>query len=305
MKRFIKGVLCVSIALCLTVFNMEFSVKVHADNGTGATTETTTEVTTEQSVKKPAKEKKQTTDQGIKIQFGKKKKFTKKLKGSFVEKDGRTIFVPADKKTFKGGFFTVGKYVYHSDKKGVLDKGWKKIKGRYYHFDRKTGQMARSETVEEVKIGRLGTAKETASSVARINTYISARKIMEKVTNPTDSREDKLYKCFKWVESLQYKQYRTFAKAYEEFGDDWDVVFANDIFENKQGCCVSEAAAFAFLAKECGSDDVYVCSDSSHGWARIGDRLYDPLFAESKSFEANYNAPFADYRSNAAYKKKI
>ncbi len=297
MKRLLKGVISILVVVLFLSFSNCSILEVCADTASDGTTETVTEAATEAA--------KTDYEQGIKIRVGDKKKFTRKIKGKFSEKNGLTVFTPADKKTFKGGFFTVGKRVYHSNKKGILDKGWKKIKGHYYHFDRKNGQMAMSATVESIKVDKLGTAKETDSTVARINTYISARKIMEKVTKPSDSKADKLYKCYKWVEALPYNQYRTFEKGYAEYKDDWDVVFANDIFKNRQGCCVSESAALAFLAKECGYEDVYVCSDTGHAWAKIDGRLYDPLFAEAKSFADNYNAPFTDYRSNAAYKKKI
>ena len=85
----------------------------------------------------------------------------------------------------------------------------------------------------------------------------------------------------------------------------WDIVFANDIFDKHSGCCVSYAAAFALLARECGYKKVTLCCDTGHAWDDIGGRLYDPLFASSRSFSQNYNARYTDYRSYAAIKKKI
>lgn len=37
----------------------------------------------------------------------------------------------------------------------------------------------------------------------------------------------------------------------------------------------------------------------------IDGRLYDPLFAEAKSFSKNYDADYTDYRIHPAYTKKL
>ena len=112
-------------------------------------------------------------------------------------------------------------------------------------------------------------------------------------------------KSYKWLAKLNYKQYRTFKKGYKAYPKTWDVVFANDIFVKHQGCCVSESAALAYLAKECGYSKVSICSDTGHAWTDIDGRMYDPLFAEAKSFKKNYNAPYSDYRATPAVKKSV
>ena len=246
------------------------------------------------------------SEEGITIKVGKKEKTTKKVVGSFDTKKGEVYFVPKLKDGFKGGFFTSGKGVYHSDKKGKLDRGWKKLKGNYYYFDRKTGKLAISKMVDGIKVDKYGVAADDTASKMRIGTYISARKVVEKQTKPEDSKDDKLLKCYKWLEALQYKQFRSFKSGYSAYPDSWDALFADDIFKSNQGCCVSESAALAYMAKECGYDDVILCSDTGHAWVVIDGRLYDPLFAEGRSFSENYNASFSDYRTaDAPITKKI
>ena len=83
------------------------------------------------------------------------------------------------------------------------------------------------------------------------------------------------------------------------------MTFANDIFDNGQGCCVSQSAALAFLFREIGYTDVYVCHDTGHSWVTIGNILYDTVFAEAKSFAANYNVYPSDYRVNPVDKRYI
>ena len=244
----------------------------------------------------------------IKIQIRKKKKATKRYNGKFKKKKGEIYFKckdKADRKKFKGGFFTCGKYVYHSDKKGRLDRGWRKLGGQYYYFDRENGRMAISKTIDYIKIGKYGTPKNLKKDKSRIKTFIKARRVMEYVSKATDSKATKLYKCYKWMEKFDYYQYRTFSTGYSNHPKDWDVIFANDIFDHHQGCCVSESAAFAFMAKECGFKNVTICSDTGHVWTDINGRLYDPLFAEGRSFSQNYNASYTDYRSNPVITKKL
>ncbi len=313
-KKLFKGVLfffaaqliCVSLSITASAEGTN-NVKDSGVSTESLTTESTTEQKTTEQITTEAvpvvKEK-----PGIRIKIGKKKKATKRYKGSFKKKKGEVYFRcrdKADRKKFKGGFFTCGKYVYHCDKKGRLDRGWKKLGGQYYYFDRDNGKMAVSKTVDHIKIDKYGNPKNLKKDKARIQTYIRARRIMESVTKPTDSKSTKLYKCYKWMEKLYYNQYRTFDEGYKKYPKDWDVVFANDIFKKHQGCCVSEAAAFAYMAKECGYKNVSICSDTGHAWTDIDGRLYDPLFAEAKEFDKNYNSSYWDYRSDPSIKKRL
>ena len=94
-------------------------------------------------------------------------------------------------------------------------------------------------------------------------------------------------------------------EAKKRYPNDWDVVFANDILKEHKGCCASEACAFAYIAKVCGYERVTICSDSGHAWVDINGRIYDPLFAEAKGLEKNYNARYTDYRKRPAYTKRL
>jgi hypothetical protein len=141
--------------------------------------------------------------------------------------------------------------------------------------------------------------------VEKIRTMITARKLVGKITKYTDSRETKRYKCFKWIFPFPYVRHRLLKPIYKTKG--WEMKFANDIFNKHSGCCVADAAAFAFLMRECGYGygDVYVCHDTSHAWTEIKGRVYDPLFAEAKSFKRNYNVSYKTYRLHPVGRRKI
>ena len=83
----------------------------------------------------------------------------------------------------------------------------------------------------------------------------------------------------------------------------WPALYANDylILSGKGGDCFSDACSFAYLAKALGYKNVYVCVDttatdgSGHCWAEIGGRVYDPLFAEAKSYYGYFGVGYGSY----------
>ena len=132
-------------------------------------------------------------------------------------------------------------------------------------------------------------------------TLQKAQAVVQSVSEPADSKSEKLYKCFLWMKKFPYVQYRTMSEAYANGPWSWDVVFANDIFDKFSGCCASGACAFAYMAKACGYENVTICSDTKHAWVDIDGRLYDPLFAKDRDFSKNYDAEYTDYRIHPAY----
>ncbi len=140
---------------------------------------------------------------------------------------------------------------------------------------------------------------------AGVVTFQKAQAVVQAITAPTDSPADKLYKCYLWMEKFPYMQYRTMAEGLNISPDDWDVIFADDIFDANAGCCVSLSCAFAYMAKACGFESVTICSDTKHAWVDIDGRLYDPLFAKDRNFSKNYNAAYTDYRVHAAITREL
>ena len=247
-------------------------------------------------------------EEGAAIRIGKRKKTVETLKGSFVKKKGNKYFKNKKGRLIKSRFFAKGGNIYYADSKGLISFGWKKIKGHYYFFDRKSGKMIYDKRVDDISITKEGIAKESKKNVARIKVYLEAQKVVQAVSKSSDSRSKKLYKSYLWMKKFPYRQYRTMQAARKKHPDDWDVVFANDIFKKHKGCCASESCAFAFIAKVCGYEKVTICSDDNelvHVWVDIGGRLYDPLFAESRGLKKNYNAKYTDYRKHPAYTKKL
>ena len=72
-----------------------------------------------------------------------------------------------------------------------------------------------------------------------------------------------------------------------------------------------DASAFAYLAKALGYKNVYICADgsrrddNSHAWTEINGRVYDPLFAEAKSYSRNYGVRYGVYTLSPVTRKKL
>lgn len=220
--------------------------------------------------------------------------------GKLVKKKGNTYYkykkvasdgsVHGKTQKARNRFVTIKKKTYFFNRSGKMHTGWKKIKSNYYYFNRFTGVQKKSSKIDGIKIRKNGKAVKSSYNVKKIETMMKARKIMLANTKYSDSKATKRYKVFKWVMSGYYRQFRTLKSTGHKRG--WELTFANDMFgHGKKGCCVSNACAFAYLAKECGYKDVSICDDTGHGFVVINGKYYDTLFAEVHGMYNYYNAP--------------
>lgn len=228
---------------------------------------------------------------------------TEQTEGKLVTKKGNTYYEYADGTKAKKTFVEIQGKTYYFGKKGVMQKGWMKKGKGYIYFDRSTGVQKKDKEIDGIKLDKKGQAKKSSYNNEKIKTMLKANSIMNKVTKPTDTKEQKLKKVFDWVLKHQYKRHRIFAKVRSEKG--WEMTFANDIYGVGTGCCVSEACALAFLAHECGYKDVYVCDDTGHAWVEINGHVYDTLFAEAKSYKKYYNSTYKTAGLHRVNKLKI
>jgi hypothetical protein len=228
---------------------------------------------------------------------------TTKKTGKFVTEKGKKYYVDENGKKVKGKFYKIKGKTYYFAKNGVMQTGWIKKGKNYYYLDRETGVMKTGCKVDGIKIKKDGKAKKTSYSKKKIETMITARKVMNQVTKTTDTKSQKLKKVFDWVLKHPYKRYRILAQAKQKEG--WEMEYANDEFKKGKGCCVSEASALAFLAHECGYKNVYICDDTGHAWVEINGRVYDTLFAEAKNYNKYYNSSYKTAGLHRVGKKKI
>ncbi len=222
------------------------------------------------------------------------------IKGEWKTEGGLKSFV-VDGAKLKGKAAIDGA-TYYFDDDGVMQTGWQKIGDDFYCFDRLSGQLVSGTRINKVNVDGEGKAVNlTTYQKQRIGVMMHAHQIMLEQTEPTDSMEEKRLKLFKWeIYEHSYKQWRLLSNLYQ-INDEWDVPFANDIFNQGTGCCVSDSCAVAFLFVEIGYQHVRVCHDTGHSWVMIDDKVFDPVFAEARDFDANFNSTPDDYRYTPPY----
>ena len=102
--------------------------------------------------------------------------------------------------------------------------------------------------------------------------YIRARAYVESITNNAMTKEQKLRVCF---DSFRGKnEHQLWIPLYR--GTDWPQRYANYYFDTMGGDCVAFGAAFAYMAKVIGYEDVYTLNSGGHGWAEVNGLIYDP-----------------------------
>ncbi|MBQ6465227.1 MAG: hypothetical protein IJJ43_03030 [Oscillospiraceae bacterium] len=131
-------------------------------------------------------------------------------------------------------------------------------------------------------------------------TLFRAMRMLEGLVTEGMSPYEQLQVCFEAVKSS-----RECSPRYPHVCDmTWPVVYANDIFVDGAGNCFSFAAAFAYLAKAIGYEEVYACNSGGHGWAEIDGLIFDPEWSRHRP---NYNLFGLSYDTalGASYRKAM
>ena len=230
-----------------------------------------------------------------------KKKKTQ-IKGWYRCSNGKKRYFKDGK--YLTGCHKLGKYVYLFERYGVKQQKNTTYKGvRYFIDDREHVTGWRKGSTFYYNNGK----RMSKNKALDCRAYQNARDVINKVTNKKMSKSQKLEACFRWVMSKYYFTWRRF----DQGGTMWYAVQANDHFERGCGDCIADASAFAYLAKALGYKNVYICADgsrrddNSHAWTEINGRVYDPLFAEAKSYSRNYGVRYGVYTLSPVTRKKL
>ncbi len=178
------------------------------------------------------------------------------------------------------GLTEVGGDLYYFNSDGSLPKGGTLInvavdgkKVDRYFYNGKLDKDARlaltfggSDYIVEDGVGRKVSDESD-------RTLFRAFGEVEKATTPGQTKEQKLWACYNYVQRTY--SYTT-PRSPNYLGMDWPIVYANDMFLRGRGNCFSYNAAFAYMAKAIGYENVYCCNSSGHGWAEIDGLVYDP-----------------------------
>ncbi len=233
-----------------------------------------------------------------------------KYKSEWLLRSGRYYYYDANgKKTT--GLAKIKNKKYYFDSKGIQRTGWQLIGKSYYFFNvgkAKKGNMVTNKTVNGVRLNKNGKAVLTKDSKEKLKLMVHATSVVEKITNWSMSKMERLRKCFDYTKSkYKYYDWRRFTNA-----KNWDRAYAGDMFYHGRGNCYSYAAAFAYLANAAGYS-ASVISSGGHGWAEIGGRVFDPDWALVSKVDSYFNMSYSlsgkggrpNYKPNRRYVVKI
>lgn len=250
--------------------------------------------------------------------------------GYYLDSKKRMYYVKKGTRTLQTGIMNTGTkyYSYNGKKTKKLSKDTLYVKGKVYtgyyldnenimysvnngtctpvnaalnagtgYYSFKEGKMtALSKTTVYIN----GKAMEGMSPES-LATLQRAQAVVSSITNDGMTREEKLRICFDYVKEA-YPEIKPRIPHY--LGMDWPVIYANDMFVNGAGNCCSYAAAFAYMAKAIGYEEVYCCNSGGHGWAEIDGLVYDPEWSKWHHVY-NYYALSYDTKTDQNYKGAI
>ena len=221
-----------------------------------------------------------------------------------------TFPIGNSKYTFNNGVFRAGlqtvngnKYYYNSS--GVLQKNGivGSDKDGYYYAD-KNGKIDFNYCNAITQNGydwNVIQGKATKAKTESDKTLFRALKTVGKITDSSMTKSQKLKVCFDYVKGA-YIELNPRIPHYN--GNDWPIIYANDMFIDGAGNCFSYGAAFAYMAKGIGYTEVYCCHSGGHGWAEIDGLVYDPEWSKHHSTYSYYALSY-DTKTDVNYKGAI
>ena len=221
-----------------------------------------------------------------------------------------TFTIGNSKYTFNNGVFRAGlqtingnKYYYNSS--GVLQKNGivGSDKDGYYYAD-KNGKIDFNYCNAITQNGydwNVIQGKATKAKTESDKTLFRALKTVGKITDSSMTKSQKLKVCFDYVKGA-YIELNPRIPHYN--GNDWPIIYANDMFIDGAGNCFSYGAAFAYMAKGIGYTEVYCCHSGGHGWAEIDGLVYDPEWSKHHSTYSYYALSY-DTKTDVNYKGAI
>ena len=186
---------------------------------------------------------------------------------------------------------------YHFNAGGAMDTGWRKIGSEWYYF-KDSGVMADDECVT-VSGKRYAFAAGGAWRGEQNATFFAAYDYAQQFIKPGMTKAQKLRACFDGLSGFNEKN--PWIPHYK--GYDWPQKYADYFFANDAGNCFGFAAAFGYLAKAVGYENVYCCNSGGHGWVEIDGLVYDAEWTRHAS--GNYFGRSLSETGGPKYKTAI
>jgi hypothetical protein len=225
------------------------------------------------------------------------------VRQGYVTVNGKTYYYNAAGELMKNGLVGSKSEGYrYADKNGVVDMSYTGMatnsKGTWYVYKGTLDFSIRAAVTWNGQDYNVLNGKAYAVSSDKDRTLFKALKLVSKLTKSDMSKVQKLRKCYDY---LQTETSESSPRIPHMRTLDWPIIYANDIFDNKSGNCLSYAAAFAFMAKAIGYDEVYACHSGGHGWTEIEGLVYDTEWQRNDKSNSYFGVSYYDNHTEVDY----
>ena len=202
-----------------------------------------------------------------------------------VNEDGKTSYYNQNGELQKGGIVGSDADGYYlADKNGEINT-------------RLCTTVTEGKTKWNIIEGRA--TKVESKSAETLSCAIQA---IEQCTDSSMDRETKLKKAFDYIKTA-YREKVPRSPSYN--GMDWPIIYANDLLVDGGGDCYSYGAAFAYMGKAIGYENVYACNSGGHGWAEIEGKVYDPEWGRHHDDFTYFGLSYDNNETDVNYKRGI
>lgn len=190
-----------------------------------------------------------------------------------VRKNGKVILQNEAGEALTG-WQKIGKFWFYGDEGGVAHTGWLELDGKTYWLNDSGVKTTNARVIngERYYFDESGVRGSNCTQAYR-TTLQKARNELARCTTSNMSKDQKLRAAYNHVRNDSKS---TLPRIPHMKALGWETTYANDIFDKASGNCFSYAAAFAFMAKALGYNNIYVLHNGTHGWVEIDSLFYDP-----------------------------
>ena len=206
---------------------------------------------------------------------------------SFVKEDGYYYYPLSNGERAVGRKKISGKY-YYFDNRGYQRTGWRKIDSYYYYFvpaNGKKGYMVTNQTVDGIYLNSKGRATGGVEELRKLRVLVKAAKIVDSQTKPTMTKSQRRKIMFTYT--IKHYKNIIISDLYDQ--EDWDVAYAEWIFDKEYGDCYAFAAAFGYFMNAIGYEGIYMQHSNTHAWIYWNNHFYDPHWGESFGVDITYH----------------
>jgi hypothetical protein len=225
------------------------------------------------------------------------------VRQGYVTVNGKTYYYNSAGELMKNGLVGSKSEGYrYADKNGVVNMNYTGMasnsKGTWYLYKGELDFSTRAAVTWNGQDYNVLNGKAYAVSSEKDRTLFKALKLVSSLTTADMSKVQKLRKCYNY---LQTETSESSPRIPHMRTLDWPIIYANDIFDYKSGNCLSYAAAFAFMAKAIGYDEVYACHSGGHGWTEIEGLVYDTEWQRNDKSNSYFGVSYYDNHTQVDY----